>query len=409
MECGVKTTGFANIVSHLRNHHSGAYDLEYNLTHRQQTDRTAYASIASPHLPPDFPNIDPRFTSFLQSTAGPLVDLSLYVSSENYSSTTSSAYTAILPWFANYILPPKRRNLARARTVHLGLASLDVKETEHNRGPGSGTAASEYEAAKRAAGIPTDSQPKVLSMGRKQGLGGLLSAPIYAARFKLDALANELLEPLSDLLGKKDYLLDGDKPSSLDCLVFGYLALMFYPPVPQAWLKETIQTRYPRITRYIRRLRNELIGDEEVNAGDVWSVSTGQADAATLDLQLPWRSRGEKALLAELVGPTREALGNVPLLSSLFYHRPSLQRGARGPIAGHPSSLPSPFVVHTLTAFLAAATAGFAGLAVYHRRFPREGPLIFWALRPQLGLSASWEAQSFLGVLAGQLQHGTFA
>jgi hypothetical protein len=42
LDGSVKTTGFLNIVSYLRNHHSGAYDLDYSLTHQQQTERTAY-------------------------------------------------------------------------------------------------------------------------------------------------------------------------------------------------------------------------------------------------------------------------------------------------------------------------------------------------------------------------------
>ena len=44
LDDGVKITGFTNIVNYLRNHHSGAYDLDYNLTHQQQTDRTAYVA-----------------------------------------------------------------------------------------------------------------------------------------------------------------------------------------------------------------------------------------------------------------------------------------------------------------------------------------------------------------------------
>jgi hypothetical protein len=238
-----------------------------------------------------------RFISFLQSTANPLVDLSLYVSAENYNSLTSSAYTAILPWYTNYTIPPKRRDLARARTAHLGLSSLDINEvSQDTRGPGSGTASSEYEAAKRAAGIPGNEKPKVMSMGRGKGLGGLLGTPIYAARFKLDALSSELLEPLSDLLGKEDYLLGGDKPSSLDCLAFGYMALMLYPPVPQSWLKEAIQTKHPRILRYIRCLREDLLGKEDVNPAEVWSIAHGRASTTTL----PWQPRQSRAVVSQV-------------------------------------------------------------------------------------------------------------
>lgn len=37
----VNICGFTSIVSYLRNHRSGAYDLDYHLTHKQQTDKIA--------------------------------------------------------------------------------------------------------------------------------------------------------------------------------------------------------------------------------------------------------------------------------------------------------------------------------------------------------------------------------
>ncbi|KAF2476556.1 uncharacterized protein BDR25DRAFT_252640 [Lindgomyces ingoldianus] len=306
----VRATGFSAIVSYLRNHRSGAYDLDYNLTHEEQTDRTA-------------------FISFLQSTAGPLVDLNLYVSSENYNSTTSSAYTAILPWYTNYTIPPARRDLARARTAHLGLSSLDVNIAEQDGFERGGSRVrSEFEAAKKAAGPPSESrttQPQTLSMGRGKGIQGLLSSPIYAARFRLDTLTNDLLEPLSNLLGKKDYLLDGGKPSSLDCLAFAYLALMFYPPVPQPWLKEAIQARYSRILRYIWRMREELLGGDEVKAADVWFISSHKGTDAEVEgaldqrgMHLPWRPRPTGTHLSTCAIAVREVASNLPVISTLL-------------------------------------------------------------------------------------------
>ncbi|KAF2254610.1 hypothetical protein BU26DRAFT_417413 [Trematosphaeria pertusa] len=315
----VKTTGFSSIASYLRAHHSAAHDLDHNLTHQQLTDRTA-------------------FISFLESTASPLLDLYLYISSENYNSTTSSAYTAILPWYTNYTIPSRRRDLARTRTAHLGLSSLDVHEaSQEAHGLGSGTASSEYEAAKRAAGLPSDSKPNVFQMGRGKGLGGLLSAPIYAARFKLDTLSNELLDPLSDLLGKKGYLLEDEQPSSLDCLAFGYLALMLYAPVPQAWLKETIQTKHPRIARYIQRLREELLGAEETKAAEVWSASSGCAsDAKWL---LPWRRKPSPKVSPQLA---RDVVSNIPLLSYIpGFQRNTIQADSLEVARKSSTSLPS--------------------------------------------------------------------
>ncbi|KAF2823587.1 hypothetical protein CC86DRAFT_329013 [Ophiobolus disseminans] len=292
---GVATaSGFEDIVAYLRNHPEVTKDLDAGLTNPQLHDRTA-------------------FIAFLQSTATPLVDLSLYVSAENYNTTTSSAYTAILPWYANYTVPPRRRDLARARTAHMGLSSLDVDTTaEEGFAPGRGTASSDYEAAKRAAGLPTDSQPNTLRMGRGKGIGGFLGAPVYAARFRLDALSNELLEPLADLLGRKDFLLEADQLSSLDCLAFGYLSLLLYPAVPQAWLKETLQTKFPHILSYIRRLRKVLFSNEDIDPASVWSMTIVPADKTD---GLPWQPRSQSFASSALSG-TREIVGNLPFVSS---------------------------------------------------------------------------------------------
>jgi glutathione S-transferase len=294
--------------------------------------------------------------TFIQSMATPLVDLSLYVSAENYNTATSSAYTAMLPWYANFTVPPKRRELARARTAHMGLSSLDVDTTAEERfAPGRGTASSEYEAAKEAAGIPTDKQPNTLSMGRGRGFGGFLVTHVYAARFRLDALSHELLEPLSDLLGDKDYLLAGDTPSSLDCLAFGYLALLFYPMVPQAWSRETIQNKFPRIANYVQRMRKAAFLAGEVDAATVWAVSTDSIGARK----------------------------NIPVLSSIR-RRSAIAHAKPSATARHTrSSLPTPLVVNTLLGLTAATAVGLASLSLHHRRSPREGALIFWAMRPE--------------------------
>jgi hypothetical protein len=341
-------------------------------------------------------NIILRFIALLQSIATPLIDLSLYVSAENYNTTTSSAYTAMLPWFANYTVPPKRRDLARARTAHMGLGSLDVDTTaEEGFAPGRGTASSEYEAAKRAAGLPTESQPKPLRMGRGKGL---LGTPVYAARFRLDALSNELLEPLADLLGQGEYIFGRGQPSSLDCLAFGYLSLLYYPAVPQAWLKETIQTRFPRLASYIRRLRKEVFASEDVNAADVWSISAGSSEAKSGAL-LPWQARSQSLTSSALSG-AREILGNLPLISSCVQGTSMAHMEPQPTSTTQRSLLPSPVLINTLLGVTAAATVGLASLAIHHRRSPRDGALIFWALRPSTGLG---EAGSILSVLANQM------
>ncbi|KAH9868537.1 hypothetical protein J1614_007609 [Plenodomus biglobosus] len=379
---GIATaSGFEDIVAYLRNHPTAAtHDPDAKLSSRQRTDRTA-------------------FITFLQSTATPLIDLSLYVSAENYNTTTSSAYTAILPWYANYTVPPRRLELARARTSHMGLGSLEVDTAvEEAFAPGRGTASSEYEAAKRAAGIPTDGPPKAMSMGRGKGFGGLLGGPVYAARFRLDALSGELLEPLSDLLGDHDYLLRGSTPSSLDCLVFGYLSLLFYPSLPQAWLKETMQSKFRRLVKYIQRMRQHVFQDEVTDPSKVWSTMTGSANASR-GMLLPWQPR-RQTLASSAAACTREILGNVPVLSLPFQRQSFVVLEPQSVPRNEKSELLSPLSVNCLVCVTTAFAVGLASLAVHHRRSPRDGALIFWALRPSVGLG---EAGNILSILAHQM------
>jgi hypothetical protein len=281
----------------------------------------------------------------------------------------------------------------------MGLSSLDVDTTaEEEFAPGRGTASSEYEAAKRAAGIPTESQPRSLNIGRGRGLGGLLGGQVYAARFRLDALSAELLDPLSDLLGKKNYLFRGDQPSSLDCLAFGYLSLLVYPPVPQAWLRETIRAKYPRIGAYVHRLHRDLFHEEEVSPTEIWAVSTGISNTAT-STKLPWTSR-HKSLGASALACAKEILGNIPGIATLSQRHTIVASEPMVVSKRVRSELPSPLYLGSLFGVATAAAVGLASWAIHHRRSPREGELIFWALRPASGLG---EAGSILSVFANQL------
>ncbi|KAF1933823.1 uncharacterized protein M421DRAFT_414878 [Didymella exigua CBS 183.55] len=385
---GIATaTGYEDIVSYLRNHPAVSNDLDANLSTQQQNDRTAYSTL-------------------LRSTATPLIDLSLFVSAENYNTITSSAYTAILPWYANYTVPPKRRKLARTRTAHMGLDSLDVDtRTEEVSGPGRGTASAEFEAAKRAAGLPTESKPSTMSIGRGKGFGGLLGTQTYAAKFRLDAVSNDMLAPLSDLLGNHEYLLGTSQPSSLDCLAFGYLALMLFPAVPQAWLKETISTKFPRLAAYVQMLRKDVLTERDISSAQVWAITTGRASSATEQSQctlLPWATRSQSFTSSTVTG-VQEIIGSIPVVSSLMKRELSVKPAPSS--SRIRSELPSPVFVNTLLGLTAAVAVGFASFAFQHRRSPREGELIFWALRPSVGLG---DAGNIFNVL-GQLPSGSFS
>ncbi|GIZ39111.1 hypothetical protein CKM354_000250200 [Cercospora kikuchii] len=207
-------------------------------------------------------------TSLIEHNAQLLLDISLYVGFENYRLATRPAYSQILPWHANYTLPPQKRNAARLRTEHLGVSSIDVDnvhEDMSNRPEGFDGVGKEqkFEAAtqKRAS----------LLLGGKETLRSLLQRPEHAAIFKLNALADNFFEPLQDMLGAKTYLLDTERPSAVDCLVTAYLSLMLFPKLPQDWLATTMRRKYKRLAAYTERLQKELT--LAANVEDVLAVS----------------------------------------------------------------------------------------------------------------------------------------
>jgi sorting and assembly machinery component 37 len=271
----------------------------------------------------------------------------------------------------------------------------------------------EFEAAKKSAGLPSDSRsnrPGLLSLGRQKGLQGLLSSPIYAARFKLDALTNEFLAPLSDLLGMKAYLFGDDAPSSLDCLAFGYLALMLYPSVPQMWLKEAIEARYPRLLKYIWHLRTRFLkGEKDVQASVVLSLKSFRGDDIGLDearrqhdIQLPWCPSASSSPATTAFTVARDIFGSFPVLSNLFRSDP-VQRPQSTEVTVIPTSaLPSPLFVNTFFAFSGAFLSAITGFAIYHARTPRRGDMVFQS--PRRPLQQFGQANDFLGVFAQQLR-----
>ena len=91
---------------------------------------------------------------------------------------------------------------------------------------------------------------------------GLLRKEGAKERFKLDALIDDALEPLSELLGEKRWFLDEDKRSTLDALALGYLSLAIKPDLPSSWLRDGVK-RYPNLFRFAQR------GIKEIYGGDV--------------------------------------------------------------------------------------------------------------------------------------------
>ncbi|KIW07120.1 uncharacterized protein PV09_01993 [Verruconis gallopava] len=198
------------------------------------------------------PDIE-AWSAFIQLRGQPLLDLYLYVSSNNYWNSISPVFTSILPWYSNYIVPPARRAAAIARTKHLGIRSLDLDSVDENAARDDSRHAGQRTAANLPSGI---TNPEQLVM--KQQSASWLRTQQHADTFQLFQLTTSFFGPLQDLLGDKNYLLSNDVPTSLDCFAVGYLALMRKAPVPQPWLADALRTRFPKLDEYIQRTYGEI-------------------------------------------------------------------------------------------------------------------------------------------------------
>lgn len=322
-DAGTWTTSFNPIVAHLSKI-SPAWDLDAPLTALQRADSAAYAA-------------------FLAGTAAPLLALSLYVSSANWAGTTRPAYSTVLPFPLTWTEPLAARRRMCHVADHLGLSDLNIDDTPDEN-------ASRSAADQDARGflkIPERLRP------RKTGVKAFLS-PEQTNLFRLEAAARECLGALADLKGQGHHVNDGDdgegdgaagrrfllghgKPTALDCLAFGYLALMLVPEVPRPWLRDAMRRRYDCLCVFVDGVRDELFGGDVMaslpwrpagfgdEAGGPWRATRFARGALRAAVPGRWLTRvgdagasGSGAVLAAALGSSVTALG---LVGSVLLYR----------------------------------------------------------------------------------------
>ena len=282
--------GFTSITAHL-----GQTDPEWDLDRHvgvvKKADTTAYIS-------------------FLKASAAPLVALSLYVSSANWAATTRPAYSDVLPFPLTWVEPVSIRRQMCDTAEHLGLSDLNIDD-ERTADQVQGSATSE--STDGFLKIPERLRP------RRRGVKAALS-PEQTASFRLEAVARETLGVLADLkgnvgLGDERFFFGSDKPTTLDCLAFGYLALMLVPEVPRPWLRDVMRRRYECLALFVDNTRDELFG------GDVAS-------------SLPWQQQRQLSTGNGSWKVTRFARGvlktTVPQDWLISHHSPSEKRQHKG-------------------------------------------------------------------------------
>lgn len=227
---GTWTSGFRSIVDYLTSH-SLCRDLDEGLTPSQTADGIAYSA-------------------FLFANAAPLLDLSLYVSAGNWSATTRPAYSQLLPFPLTWTVPPLIRAEAIKRTDHLGLAELDTDFDPNS---------SLHLSAGRDA-LPETFRRHLPSVPKKTVMDEM--TPEQAAAIRIFGLTEDCLSTLQDMLVAED---DGvprflrRELSSLDCLAFGYLALMRDAPVPRSFLRDWMRQKATRLSTFVDGMKSRHI------------------------------------------------------------------------------------------------------------------------------------------------------
>ncbi|KAL6876705.1 Tom37 C-terminal domain-containing protein [Trichoderma novae-zelandiae] len=183
------------------------------------------------------------YSAYLRAHAGPLIDLSLYVSAANWVATTRPAYSSLLSFPLTWTVPTLIRAEAIKRAEHLGLAELD-SDFDPNGG---------LHLTGRDA-LPETFRRHIPLMTKKTIRDEM--TPEQATAIRLFGLAEGCLTVLDDLMeGKSEddprfFFKDGTV-STLDCLAFGYLALMQKPPVPRSFLRDWLDSKTPRLHKFV--------------------------------------------------------------------------------------------------------------------------------------------------------------
>lgn len=369
---GAWTTGFTSIVAYLSKLNP-AWALDASLSPAQRADTTAY-------------------TAFLTSTAAPLLALSLYVSSANWAGTTRPAYSTVLPFPLTWTEPLAVRRHMCDVAAHLGLSDLNIDDDDydhvhgHDEGRPRPSSQTQQQRQDGFLKIPESLRP------RPSGVRAALS-PEQTALFRLEGAGRACLGVLADLLKSQHddaskteeekclFFFGGDRrrPTSLDCLAFGYLALMLVPEVPRPWLRDLLRRRYDdSLCVFVDRVRDELFGGDVTSLP--WRTATAKgvvaAATAAADDQSPWRVTRFARGVVKAVVPRDWVLGEACWPAS---EKKRFRSGGGGGVL--------------LTA-IGSSVAGFGGIVgsvlLYHRLSPFGAVFYRWEMqRRSLGAAGA--------------------
>ncbi|KAI9284463.1 Tom37 C-terminal domain-containing protein [Umbelopsis sp. AD052] len=193
----VWVAGASRILSHLS---KKGHDGNASLSAEQVADSLAYISL-----------IEEKLYDCMLFT--------WYADQTNFVKTIRPTYAKLLPFPTRYFVPIRLRNNAKAR---LEKYEVEIKDDDDSQ----------------LATSETDDLKKLMETGWHH----------------MYTLARDTYKVLDAKLGEKDYFF-GDKPSTLDCLAFGYLSLHMYPMLPHHRLRIILTTEYPRLSLFCDRFK----------------------------------------------------------------------------------------------------------------------------------------------------------
>ena len=294
-----------------------------------------------------------RFSSLIESHGQPLLDLNLYVSRENYVSATRPAYSNLLHWPEQWLIPSQRRAAAQSRTE--SLVDLDGDDTEPMR-------------SQSTSGLIPHSL-----LSSRPSISALVKQPRLSSRFRLTALADAFLEPIQRLLGQKRYLLTEDGPTRLDCVAFAYLSLARIPSLPEPWLAELMLSRYPTLCVYLDEFSREVFGrglDDRDASPTSWPQNMAAGSESSRKEQgpaLPWKTSTPPTLFSTASALLENGLDSIPVVQHYRETGSSSPTLHANPTAGENAPIPP----HLLSSLL--PIAGFLtalGAYLFSRGFP---------------------------------------
>lgn len=244
--------GYRNIAKYIESKRSDLPinpDFQFDLDARESADCEAYLS-------------------FLESRGLPLLDLSLYVSSDNYTTCTRSALAEIFPWPRSWAIPQRLRDEAKRRSEHLGLSGLDVDATR------------EKELKEENEGLSAQI-PKALRKP-KWSVTSLLGSSAEQTRFRLEAVTSACFEPLEELLGSKEYFL-GEQVTVLDCFALAILAQMQIKEFPQPWLQEALDNRFAALSKWAVRNTSHVYEHQDLPWAPVADKTISETISSALE------------------------------------------------------------------------------------------------------------------------------